>query len=221
MSEIDSYYNGKRSELTQYLPDIDLHTKILEVGCGAGGFRENISISCEYWGVELSPEASVIAKSKMNQVITGKFQDVYDLLPDNYFDCVICADVIEHMDDTDWFLQAIKNKMAKNGVLVGSIPNVRYIDNLYRVLFKKDWYYLSVGILDNTHLRFFTQKSLNRTLIKNNYEIQTLEGINKIKLNYSNINNLILTLFEIFLSFILGSDTKFLQFAFRANINKL
>jgi 2-polyprenyl-3-methyl-5-hydroxy-6-metoxy-1,4-benzoquinol methylase len=83
-------------------------------------------------------KALLSSLKKIDKVFVGTFKDVYKALPNYYFDCVICCDVIEHMNDENWFLTNIKKKMNSKSVIIGSIPNVRYIDNLLRLLIKRD-----------------------------------------------------------------------------------
>lgn len=175
MSEIDRYYKCNRAEVAKLLPS--KINRVLEIGCAAGGFRENVG-GCEYWGVEMISDVADLAKNKLDKVLVGAFEDVYDELPDNYFDMVVCNDVIEHMMDYDTFLENIKNKMTSNGRILGSIPNVRHVDNLKKLIFYKDWKYGDSGVLDRTHLRFFTLKSLRQTLLSHKYEIEVIKGIN-------------------------------------------
>ena len=74
---------------------------------------------------------------------------------------------------------SIKKIMKDNGCLVASIPNVRYWVNLFRLLIEKDWKYREAGILDKTHLRFFTEKSIKRTLEKHDFVLEKFQGINR------------------------------------------
>ncbi len=66
--------------------------------------------------------------------------------------------------------------MVPGGVLVASVPNVRSWSNILELLVHKDWKYKDSGILDKTHLRFFTLKSFRRFLQENGQEILLLEG---------------------------------------------
>ena len=91
------------------------------MGCGAGNFRSNFSDGCEYWGIEPSQKAAKIALQKLDKVLVGTFQEVFEKLPSDYFDCVICADVIEHMENEVWFFQSIKKNMRNEALIVGSI----------------------------------------------------------------------------------------------------
>jgi len=70
-----------------------------------------------------------------------------------------------------------RKKIRSGGFLVGSIPNVRHIRNLYNLLILKDWQYQDRLTLDRTHLRWFTQKSLLRTLAQHDFKVEEFRGI--------------------------------------------
>jgi len=180
------------------------------MGCGEGGFRMNLG-PCEYWGVEPQPDPAAIARKSLFRVIEGKYQDVHEQLPDGYFDLVICNDVIEHMVEPNEFLVSIKRKMQAGAVLVGSIPNVRFIGNLFELLIMTDWQYKDDGVLDRTHLRFFTEKSLRRLFRDQGFLIEEFGGLNAVPVGIFPLRLFIKNLCAL----ILGSDTRFLQFGFR------
>ena len=201
----DIYFKGYRSELKPFIPQ-DCQ-RILEIGCGEGGFHTNFPEGVEYWGVEPNKAAHAISKDKLHKVLNGIYDDVAHELPDGYFDLIVCNDVIEHMIDHDAFFEQIKSKMTTDGQLLMSIPNVRFLPNLIHLMFGKDWQYQDEGILDRTHLRFFTKKSLIRTLNEHNFCIHTLESINIIP-------NTLRTIFPKIIMKLLGhDDTLCLQFA--------
>lgn len=212
MVEPSVYHEGTRTEVVDFIPQE--YSKVLEIGCGKGGFRVNISNDCEYWGVEPYEEVARIAKKKLDKVLVGTFDNIFNDLPDNYFDLIICNDVIEHMIDHYTFYNQIKIKCVKDAYMIGSIPNVRYIENLHEVLIKKDWEYKKEGILDRTHLRFFTLKSIKRDFLQHKFDIEKLYGINKISLSKRKLSSLKMILFQ----FLLGEDTKYLQFGFRVKL---
>ena len=208
MNELNNYYNNNREEMLDFLPD--LYTKVLEIGCGTGRFKDNLNSSCEYWGVEQNEIVGEKAANKLYKVIIGNFMEINELLPDDYFDLIICNDIIEHIDDYNLFFKILKKKMNVDAHIIGSIPNVRFYSNLIRLIIFKDWEYMDDGILDRTHLRFFTKKSLMRTFENNNFSIEKFYGINGIKLfvfsSKSFLKNICILL--------LGSDSRYLQFGF-------
>lgn len=211
------YYQSQRKEMRKFLPKN--YNKILDIGCGEGNFTKNLNGVYEIWGIEPNTEAANIASKKMDKIIVGFYEDIYSQLPNNYFDVVICNDVIEHMKDPNYFMDSIKYKMAKESFIIGSIPNVRYYLNLKHLLIDKDWKYCNSGILDNTHLRFFTKKSIIRQFSNHKFTIKKINGLNKFKLNKKNLKSVIsflLMYMIIFATFGFNNDIKYLQFGFIA-----
>jgi len=202
------YYKLERCEMTSLLPE--KYFTVLEIGCGEGNFRNNLTKKNEYWGVELVDSAGKIAAQKLDHVLIGPYEELSNQIPDNYFDLVICNDVIEHMTDHDCFFQSIKNKISTNGFLIASIPNVRYHKNLYNLLIHKDWKYVDQGILDKTHMRFFTKKSILRTVVNHGFIVEECIGIND-----SWYKNFLDRCIYFASRKILGEDIKYLQFGIR------
>ena len=207
-----NYFSFLRPEMKKVLPKT--YSKVLEIGCGHGFFRDNLNTEHEYWGVELDADAAQAAHGRLDKVLTGVYDSVQQDLPDAYFDLVICNDVIEHMDDYEKFLREIQTKLTKNANLVVSLPNVRFLPNLFELIVLKDWRYRGAGILDKTHLRFFTRKSIIRTLGQTGWSIETIQGVNRYGPHAWSPKRLISYLCQP----ILGRDTAFMQFAARARL---
>lgn len=210
---MENYFDNRREEMTHFLPSkVDY---ILEIGCSKGQFVKNLSNYSEYWGVEINPEVGGYAENLLDKVIIGNIDNVMSQLPNEYFDLVICNDVIEHMQYAEEFLENIKSKIKENGFIVGSIPNVRYIGNLFELLLKKDWKYKESGILDNTHLRFFTYKSLNRFFKNAGYRICLVKGINHLPQEKKSSKLYLNLLIKLIISLPFGMDVIYPQFGFR------
>lgn len=211
------YYEGSRPEVTALLPAGC--RRVLEVGCGAGGFRENLPADCEYWGIEPATGPAAIAATRLGRVLTGLFDDVCGELPRGYFDVIICNDVIEHMPDHDAFFWKIQAYLSPEGCIVGSVPNVRCYQNLYELLFERDWRYRDEGTLDRTHLRFFTRKSLLRTLKENLYQVEAFTGLNDLAparlTSLKKLRRWLSVSLIVVLTLGLFSDIRYLQFGFR------
>ncbi len=209
-----SYYSNQRKEMLPFIPSGA--KKILEIGCGKGYFCEQlIAADTEVWGLEPDSDSAAIAAKKLYKVLNKKIADSINELPDNYFDAIILNDVLEHLlfpwDD----LKLLRAKLSNNGVIVSSVPNVRYIKNVFNFLIKKNWEYTENGILDSTHFRFFTKKSIIPLFEKSGYTIEKMKGINKSKsLKYQFFFVLINVLFPFN-----HSDTLYLQYAVTAKKN--
>ena len=123
------------------------------------------------------------------------------------------------MQDHDKFFGSVAKYLAPGGVLVGSIPNVRYYNNMFQMLLEKDWHYTDSGILDRTHMRYFTEKSLKACMAKHGFTLNKFEGL-KVSPNMGDNRAKIYYLFSRFLvAATLGyfSDIQYLQFAFQAS----
>lgn len=154
---------------------------VIDIGCGNGCFAEIIKNQnkAEVWGIELMQSEAEIAASVLDKVFVGECEKHLDALPNNYFDVIYFNDVLEHLVDPYSVLEIIRSKLSINGILISSIPNVRYHNTFMKLLIKKDWKYESYGVMDFTHLRFFTEKSIKRMYKEAGYEILISEGINR------------------------------------------
>jgi 2-polyprenyl-3-methyl-5-hydroxy-6-metoxy-1,4-benzoquinol methylase len=175
-----SYYKHSRPEMFPFVPKDA--KKILEIGCGQANFSSQfVKNGVEVWGVEPDASAAKEASKELFKVFTGTIDQAIKDLPDIYFDVIIINDVLEHLTYPLEVLKKLKIKLKENGVTVTSIPNVRYSKNIFNLTFKRDWKYTESGILDNTHFRFFTKKSIKRMHIDAGYSIETIKGINRTK----------------------------------------
>ena len=204
-NKLAGYYKRDRPEMLDFIPSSS--GKILDVGCGEGCFGLKLKkLGMEVWGIELNRESAVIAQKKLNRVIIGDVFNLIDDLPDHYFDCVVFNDVLEHLIDPFTLLMKLKKKLSAKGFVVASIPNVRYFYNLKNLVIKKQWKYEDDGILDKTHLRFFTKDSIRETFNLLGYEVLRIEGIHAFNPSW---------MFKLLNLVLFGqlSDTKYLQFA--------
>lgn len=203
--KIDKYYSYSRPEIIKLVP-LSVK-KVLDIGCGEGLFLSSLKkrSQIETWGVEINHDASVVAKINADKIIEGDICNIIDYLPESYFDCVVFNDILEHLVDPYSILEKIKAKLNKDGIVICSIPNIRYFDVLIDLLFKKQWKYEDSGVLDRTHLRFFTKKSIIDMFDDLGYEIIKIEGIHRVKMwKLILINMLTLGFFK---------DSVYIQFA--------
>lgn len=189
---------------------------VLEIGCGPARLAE--VLECEsYWGVE--PDAlavasvRAVAKPKM-EIINADYASALSRLPTNFFDLVICHDSIEHLPDHDHFFATLPRLCRSGARLVLTIPNMRHLLLLVNLLIAKDWPYTEVGLMDRTHLRWFTEKSLRKVLTKYGYKIEAFERMqptfftnNQLKIAIANLVTLVL-----------GQDCRYVYFAARVTV---
>ncbi|MDT8302796.1 MAG: class I SAM-dependent methyltransferase [Sedimentisphaerales bacterium] len=186
------YYQSNREDMLQYvLPGTKTS---LEFGCGCGGFSALVKekYNAETWAVEINEEAAHEAEKKLDKVINSDADESLENIPEHYFDCIILFDILEHLLNPSALLSALKNKLSDKGIIIASIPNIRYYRTFVDLVIHGNWDYKDHGILDRTHLRFFTYKSIVKMLNFLNFEILVLEGIHPTSSRTFKILNLVL-----------------------------
>ncbi len=162
----NQYYSFERSELVDVLPSIK--GKVLEIGCGSGATLEYMKSKGASYVVGIDISQSAINQASDKGIIDlALVLDVEkDELPfqTKEFDCIILADVLEHLYDPWITLKKITGFLADDGYVLLSLPNIKYYKVLRRLIFHDEWSYANAGILDATHIRFFTLREITRLL---------------------------------------------------------
>jgi len=207
----ESYFSHSRPELLPFVP-ANVRT-VLDVGCGNGAFGVMLKKSrqCAVWGIEPGKAAAQEAEKHLDKVINGLFIRYMPELANQKFDAIFFNDVLEHLVDPDEALSYCKQLLNPNGCIIASIPNIRWYPVILSLIWYKDFKYEQAGVMDKTHLRFFTLKSMRRLFEDNGYTVLKTEGINN-HINFPVFN------FVNFLTFKKHDDMKFPQFAIVASI---
>jgi len=208
--DFDAYFKKERNEMLHRIPkDASI---VLDVGCAVGSFGQILKSErlVEVWGIEISEYAASIAAQKLDKVVCGAFDENLDL-PKKSFDCIVFNDVLQHLVDPYSALLYSKTLLKDGGMIVASIPNVRYFDNVWKLLVEKNWEYTQHGILDRTHLRFFTHRSILKTFSDLGYEIKSIEGINPLEKEHPHLVRKFKFLNSILLNQL--EDMRYIQFA--------
>ncbi len=166
------YFNNLRVDLISLIPENE-NNKILEIGAGSCETLieiKKLKLAKEVVGVELMKLAdSQQDNPDIDKLIVGNIEDPELDLPENYFDVIICGDIIEHLIEPEAVLKKLYKYLKQNGIIIASIPNFREYHILYRVVILADFRYTDRGILDRTHLRFFCKKNIISLLTSTMY----------------------------------------------------
>ena len=154
----------KNSSQALELELVGPNRRVLDVGCATGFLGEAFEAQgCTVTGVERDPQTAAEARTHLDEVVEADLNVIAlaDLFPGRDFDVIVFGDVLEHLLDPDAVLRSAVQLLATGGAVVISIPNVAH-GSLRLALLSGRWDYRETGLLDRTHLRFFTRESLVR-----------------------------------------------------------
>ncbi len=149
--------------------------RVLEIGCGCGNTIleiKNTYKNAEVFGVEIDDIPAKIASTFATVINTDIEKGSLDY-PEQYFDYIIFGDVLEHLRDPWKIVNDFKPLLKNQGSLITSLPNIMHYSIIWNLLSGK-WDYTDSGILDKTHLRFFTLESMIDMLTKAGYEVNDI-----------------------------------------------
>ena len=165
---------GTNNSLGKMLSFIGTNKLVVDFGCASGYFAQLLTTKgCIVTGIEINPEAAKLAEQYCQQVIVADldFVSLQEILPNQHFDVAIFGDVLEHLRNPWQVLKEAKTILNPDGYVVASIPNIAH-GSIRLALLQGKFEYSELGILDNTHLRFFTRKTVNDLFNKSGYLIE-------------------------------------------------
>ncbi|MCC6154860.1 MAG: glycosyltransferase, partial [Candidatus Hydrogenedentes bacterium] len=170
------YYRSPRPELQAHVP---LRAqRVLDCGCGGGEFGLALKHrgAKEVCGIEIVDRAYTFAKQHLDQALLGSIEQMDLPWDDEHFDCVVFGDVLEHLIDPVAALKKVARVLAPDGVIVISIPNIRFWQQVM-MLANGRWKYEDAGIMDRTHLRFFCAPDLAEMIANAGLELIKLQPL--------------------------------------------
>ena len=197
------YYSDPRGDLSQFI--IEGPNRILDVGCGegrAGAALKAAGRAREVVGIEKNVTVAETARGNIDQVICADIERLALPFDKASFDYVVFGDVLEHLVDPWDTVDRLTELLREGGHIIASIPNVRYWRVVLGLILKGKWQYGSDGVLDDTHLRFFTANSMQRLfrgptlMVKQTVSSLRFETIGRA----CRVNHLTFRLFEDFLT---------------------
>jgi 2-polyprenyl-3-methyl-5-hydroxy-6-metoxy-1,4-benzoquinol methylase len=189
------YFSGIRYDIIDLIKCSDC--SILELGCGNGDTLVELKKQNKAKFIVGVDIVDLNQSQKLDRFILADIENEDLNLPKDYFDVIICADVLEHLKDPWVVLKKLKEILKDDGILVASIPNIREIRTLMRIALKGDFCYVDSGILDKTHLRFFCKKNMIDMLHYAGFTVDLISFVLRTKRRF--FNKITFGLFEEFL----------------------
>lgn len=173
---------NERTSLSVLAGHVRAQAHILDLGCGSGALgaflAEHKQCVCD--GVTLSQEEARLAAPFYRHVHVADLEDcdLDQLFGDARYDYIVCADVLEHLRQPERILAACRKRLTPEGRLLISVPNAGY-SGLVAELLHGEFRYREEGLLDRTHLRFFTRRSLSRFLAEQGWQVDDIDTIER------------------------------------------
>lgn len=177
--EFRGYYENARTHLLDILGSHQPR-RVLEIGCGGGANLAELKRrfpGCRTTGVELRGDAAeaAVQSKRVDEMKVGSVLDpaAVSFAPGS-FDLIVLSHVLEHFSDPAAVLARAGEWLTPDGRLLIALPNIRHLSVMRELFVGGDFQYKSSGILDHTHLRFFTRKSALRFLTAEGYTVETV-----------------------------------------------
>lgn len=169
------YYSNARDDIISLMKVTNEEFHVLEVGCGTGSTLKRIASiypQAVVKGIEVQEEVAAIGAQSLD-IICGDIE-IMDLDYNTaYFDYIIFGDVLEHLRDPWRVLEKVRPYLKSGGRVLTSIPNIMNAEVIYKLL-KGSFSYADSGILDRTHLRFFTYREIVKMFETTGYVIESV-----------------------------------------------
>lgn len=158
---------------------IENNSKVLDVGCSSGKLAERLKKekNCFVVGIERDSDLASKAQARCDKLVKADISQLKELpFSQNYFDCIVFADILEHIVNPDEVLLKLRGYLADEGYIVLSVPNIANWEIRLRLLFGNFNY--GHPLIDGGHLRFFTLSSIRRLLNDSGFRIVYLANRN-------------------------------------------
>ena len=171
---------SRRSSLSVLAALVAPGSRVLDLGTGNGALGRHLrqARDCRVDGVTLSAAERDEARDGYDRLEVVDLEDPAwtERFADRCYDVVICADVLEHLREPERVLHACRRLLRDDGWLLASVPNVAYAGMVVSLM-HGDWNYGAEGLLDRTHLRFYTRRSFARLLEAEGWRVERVEPI--------------------------------------------
>ncbi len=166
---------------TKSIAMVGSNKKVVDFGCATGFVARVLSESgCAVTGIEIDPQAAEEAARYCDEVIVGNLDemDIEQVLGPGKYDVGFFGDIIEHLKNPRAALERMRDLLAPGGYVVLSVPNIAHASIRLAIL-KGRFDYEDTGILDATHLKFYTRESIGDLLESCGYLVETIDSVDQ------------------------------------------
>lgn len=176
------YFEGAREDFVARLPN-NKGSRVLEIGCGEGGTGA-LALSkdkCgEYVGIELVAKVAEKAKGRLTHVYVADVELDFPSFPDAHFDAFIASEVLEHLRDPWDLLKKVRPLLRPGALVLASSPNIAH-RRVIKDLRRGEFNYTDIGVMDRTHLRWFTPNSYAQMFRECGFTVEDVWPIQQLR----------------------------------------
>lgn len=172
------YFQGARRDMIAELPD-DPGARILELGCGegdTGALALSEGKAGHYVGLEIHQPSAQIARTKLSEVHIGNVEAMPLPFEAHQFDALIVSEVFEHLVDPWRIARTLGSFVRPGGLILASSPNISHYKVILHLM-RGAWDLEDSGVMDRTHLRWFTPKTYSELCEQANFEVVRLQPV--------------------------------------------
>ncbi|MGR6546014.1 methyltransferase domain-containing protein [Paenibacillus tundrae] len=170
----------KETSASKIIKLISGNSRVLEIGCASGYMTKILreEKGCVIDCVEINEDDALKAQVYCNEMLIGDIEKIdFSFLKSwGKYDYILFADVLEHLKHPKVILEKCKDLLNINGQVIASIPNMAHSSIVFNLL-KGDYNYQNIGLLDNTHLKFYTKKSIVQLFEESGYFIKIVDRV--------------------------------------------
>jgi glycosyltransferase involved in cell wall biosynthesis/cellulose synthase/poly-beta-1,6-N-acetylglucosamine synthase-like glycosyltransferase/2-polyprenyl-3-methyl-5-hydroxy-6-metoxy-1,4-benzoquinol methylase len=173
--------DNKNHSHTLIIESAGYNKTVLEIGTSTGFISQILKErGNRVTGIEIDQEAAAIAQQFCDRMIIADIEqlDLEEIFKNASFNVIICGDVLEHLKKPETILKKLQKFLKPEGYIVVSLPNFFHGD-VFLHLLKGDFHYTSLGLLDETHIRFFGLKNIFNIFTECGYEIRNIRSTNR------------------------------------------
>jgi 2-polyprenyl-3-methyl-5-hydroxy-6-metoxy-1,4-benzoquinol methylase len=157
---------------------------VLELGCATGRVTRHLAerLACRVTGVEFDPQAAELARPFCERLIVGDLEaDATLCEAAGAYDVILAGDVLEHLREPARVMAALRSSLKPGGTWVISVPNVAHW-SVRKELLRGRFDFTDTGVMDRTHLRWFTVKTLSEMIEEAGYTVKRLNAVYTVPL---------------------------------------
>lgn len=175
--KMDDYAELLREDVFGFIVNFKKIKNALDVGCAFGTSGRYLkAMGCEkVYGIDIRPDCIEIAKKYSDECLLCNIEEMEIPFEKKSLDYIAFSDVLEHLHEPTEMLKKFREHLKDDGFITVSLPNIRHYSIILRLILGQ-WEYSSLGILDKSHIRFFTMREMIKMFHEAGYEIENVRG---------------------------------------------